>query len=66
MKDKHETKKKSEKEVEEKRKRELDELLVRAYVYIANEDEMRALEVNRLQTIINQQRSNLLTLASRR
>ena len=57
-----ETKRKAEKEEEVKGKRELDELLARAYVYIANEDEMRALEVTRLQIIINQQRSTLLTL----
>jgi len=57
-----ETKRKAEKEEEVKGKRELDELLARAYVYIANEDEMRASEVTRLQIIINQQRSTLLTL----
>jgi len=57
-----ETKRKAEKEEEVKRKRELDDLLARAYVYIANEDEMRALEVDRLHIIINQQRSTLLAL----
>jgi hypothetical protein len=58
------TKRKAEKEEEVKRTRELDDLLARAYVYITNEDEMRALEVDRLHIIINQQRSTLLALGA--
>jgi len=38
-------------------------LQARAYVYIENEDEMRELEVKRFQTIIDQQRSSILTLS---
>jgi len=42
-------KKRRRRKKEWKEKRKLDELLVRAYVYIANGDEMRASEVTRLQ-----------------
>jgi hypothetical protein len=57
-----ERRKRKEKKAEEKKKKELNELLARAYMYIEKEDKRRALEVNRLQNIIDQQQSNISTL----